>query len=193
MTTRRLAAALFTVALLGAGSAGSLLADTYKVDPVHSMVVFQIGHLQVSNILGRFNDPTGAIEFDPANLEKASFNVQVEAAKIDTGNAQRDTDLKSRNFFDSQQFPTISFKSTSVKKTGESTYELTGDLTLHGVTKPVTVTLVNTGAGKGMRGELRQGFGTSFTIRRSDFGMTNMIPAAGDEVKLTINLESIKQ
>ncbi len=175
--------------LLGAWAS----ADTYKLDPVHSTVVFRIGHLVVSNVNGRFNGPTGTVEFDPAAPEKTKFDVQVEVKKIDTNNQQRDTHLKSKDFFDAERFPVISFKSTSVKKVAEGELEVAGDMSLHGVTKQITVKLSYKGPVTDPQMGTRSGFGTAFEVKRSDYGMNNMIPAVGDTVKLTVDLEGAKQ
>jgi polyisoprenoid-binding protein YceI len=172
-------------------SATLLAADTYKVDPVHSMVVFQINHMGVSNVLGRFNAPAGTfvMDDDAANM---SFQVTVPAANVDTNNAQRDTHLKSESFFDAKQFPDITFKSTAIKKTGDKTYDVTGDLTLHGVTKSITVPLNLIGTASTQQGD-KAGFGGTFSIKRSDYGMTFMIGGVGDDVTLWVNLEGTKQ
>jgi len=168
-----------------------LAADSYKIDPVHSMVIFQIGHFGVSNVFGRFNNPTGTfvMDDDAANM---SFQASVETDKVDTANAQRDAHLKSDSFFSAKQFPDITFKSTSIKKTGDKTYDVTGDLTLHGVTKSITVPLNLIGAAKTQAGD-RAGFGGTFSIKRSDYGMTFMVGPVGDDVTLWVNLEGVKQ
>lgn len=181
------------VLALAAGFVQSAVADTFKVDPVHSSIVFEIGHLQVNHVWGRFNGASGVVEYDPAAPERAKFDVQVEAKNVDTNVPQRDNDLRSPNFFDVEKYPTIQFKSTSVKPAGEGTLEVTGDLTLHGVTRPVTVTMKYGGTANNPRMGTRAGFETEFTIKRSDFGMTNMIPMVGDEVKLMVALEGLKQ
>src|SRR5262249_11217423 len=103
-----------------------------------------------------------------------------------------DQHLKGPDFFNVKQFPTMSFKSSKMKAVDARTYEVTGDLTLHGVTRPVTVTLERIGTAKGMGGETRTGFETTFTIKRSDFGMKYMIPAVGDEVKVIVAVEGVQ-
>ena len=185
----RIASLVAFLALLPAATL--LAADTYKIDPVHSMVIFQINHLGVSNIFGRFNAPAGTFttDDDPANI---SFNATVETANVDTNNTQRDTHLKSDSFFDAKQFPEITFKSTAVKKTGDKTYDVTGDLTLHGVTKSITVPLNLIGTAKTQMGD-RAGFGGTFSIKRTDYGMTFMVGPVGDDVTLWVNLEGVKQ
>jgi polyisoprenoid-binding protein YceI len=166
-------------------------AATYKVDPVHSFVHFRIKHMNAGHVWGRFNDPNGTITIDDADPSKSSFTLELQTQKIDTGNQQRDNHLKSPDFFNAKQFATISFKSTQVKKS-EAAYEVTGDLTLHGVTKPVTFTIAHTGTANS-RGKEIVGFETTVEIKRSEFGMTNMIGPAGDEVRLYISLEAVKQ
>ena len=168
------------------------LADTYKVDPVHSSVVFRIKHLKISNVTGRFNGATGTVEYDPAAPEKATFDVQVASKDVDTANSKRDTHLRSDDFFDVEKYPTIGFKSKTVKSAGENTLEITGDLTLHGVTKPITITLKLTGTGADPKGGQRSGFATEFTIDRTDYGMKTSMGVA-NEVKLMIDLEAAKE
>ncbi len=184
---------LAIVVAMAAGMTRAAMADTYKVDPVHSSIVFSIGHLQVNHVYGRFNGASGTIDYDPAAPEKAKLDVQVETKNVDTNVAQRDNDLRSPNFFDAEKFPTIQFKSTSVKPAGEKTLEVTGDLTLHGATRPITVTMTFGGVANDPRMGVRGGFATEFTIKRSDFGMDKMIPMVGDEVKLMVALEGVKQ
>src|SRR5450432_515138 len=179
---------LLTVAFVSAARA-----ESFKVDPVHSFVVFKISHLDIGYVWGEFNGPTGTIAIDDSDAAKSSVQVEVKSDSLFTNAAGRDKHLKGPDFFDAKQFPTISFKSTSVKKTADNTYEVTGDFTLHGVTKPLTVTLTKLGEGdKGAPMGYRGGFETNFSIKRSDFGMSAMIPMAGDEVKLMVDLEGTK-
>lgn len=179
---------IMAVAVLLSGFIQSAMAETYKVDPVHSSVVFRVLHQQVSFVYGRFNQVNGTFDYDPAAPEKATFNFEVETASIDTGVEKRDTHLKSPDFFDAAEYPVITFKSTSVKSASENTLEVTGDLTLHGTTKPITVTMKHTGIADGQRGK-RAGFATEFTVKRSDFGMSFMIPGVSDEVQLMVGLQ----
>lgn len=166
---------------------------TYDVDAVHSSVVFRIKHLNVAYFYGRFNEIEGTFTLDDADPTRSRFDLQVKVASVDTANADRDKHLKSADFFDLEQFPLITFKSRSVKKVGETTLEVAGDLTLHGVTKPLTVKIERTGSATGMRGEFRGGWETVFEIKRSDFGMTKLIGPVGDEVRLLIGVEGIRQ
>jgi len=184
------AVVLSTLVLATAATAG---ADTYTLDPVHSTGVFSIQHLHAGYVWGLIGEPTGTIEYDAADPSKVSFTVSVSLDHLDTQNARRDADLKGPDWFNAKQFPTIDFKSTSVKKTGDAQYEVTGDLTLHGVTKSIVVTMDMTGTGQGMQGETRIGFQTSFTVHREDYDMNTMPGAAGDDVKIMVALEAIKQ
>jgi polyisoprenoid-binding protein YceI len=165
-------------------------AETYTIDPVHSMVVFKINHLNVSNTLGRFDGPTGTLTTndDPG---KMAFDVSVAVNNVDTGNPKRDQHLKTSDFFDAKQFPDITFKSTGIQKTGDNTYNVTGDMTIHGVTKSITVTLNKVGEANTPAGQ-RAGFDGTFSVKRSDYGMNSMQGMVGDDVTLFINLEGVK-
>jgi len=167
-------------------------ADTFKVDPVHSFVLFSVQHLGIANTYGRFNDISGMVVFDKDNPSKSSVELSVPVESLDTYNSIRERSLKSPDFFDAKQFPTMTFKSTKVEGSGD-TFKVSGDLTIHGVTKPLTVDFKKGGEGKGVFGEMRGGGETHFTIRRSDFGMNFQQGAVGDEVNITLSLEGIKK
>ena len=176
-------ALLFTVGLRGASSLPVRPADTYQVDSVHSSMVFRVKHMGLANFYGRFNAISGsfALDDDPS---KNSFQIQIQAESIDTANAKRDNHLKGPDFFNTKQFPTITFKSTQVKKSGDATFDVTGDLTLHGVTKSVTAKVTKTGAGNkaaGVEAELN--------IKRTDFGMNFRTDMLSDEVMVIVSLE----
>lgn len=189
----KLARSLVLAASMFLGSQ-AFAADTYQVDSVHSFVNFRIQHLQVSYTYGRFNEPKGTLTIDEADASKSTLEFSVDVEKVDTGNAGRDAHLKKSDFFSAAEFPTITFKSTAVKKVDDKTWEVTGDLSLHGVTKPLTIKVTRTGTGPGMKpGETRTGLETVFTIKRSDFGMNYMVPKIGDEVTLAVGIEGIKQ
>jgi polyisoprenoid-binding protein YceI len=170
------------------------LADDYAADPVHSFVVFDVHHLEAGYVYGTFGGPTGSITYDGSDLTQTTFNLSVDVDSIDTRNANRNKDLKGSDFFDVKQFPTMTFKSTSVKKTGDTTMDVTGDLTLRGITKSITVPMEVTGTGKGMRGETRTGFRADFKIDRTDFGMTaDPQPVIGNDIHIVVAIEAIKQ
>jgi len=187
MRPRSLVVALISAFVLSANAA-----DTFKVDPVHSSVVFSVQHLGVTNFYGRFNDISGTVAFDKNNPWKSSVELSVPVEGLDTHNAKREQSLKSPDYFDAKQFPTITFKSTKVEGSGD-TLKVSGDLTIHGVTKPLTVDFKKGGEGKGVFGEMRGGGETRFTIKRSDFGMNFEQGEIGDEVNIILSLEGIKK
>lgn len=168
--------------------------ETLAVDPVHSSIIFKINHLGASNFYGRFNDVAGTVVFDAANPAHSSFDVQIKTQSIDTNNKNRDDHLRNAEFFDAEQFPTLAFKSSSVKAAGKGKLQVTGDLSLHGVTKPITVEIAHVGTVDHPRFGHRSGFETTFTIKRSDFGMGAMVDTGmlGDEVQLTVSIECVR-
>jgi polyisoprenoid-binding protein YceI len=163
---------------------------SFKVDPVHSAVLFKILHMGASNVWGRFNGFSGSMTLDEANPTGSALNFEVKSESVDTNNEKRDQHLKGPDFFNAKQFPAISYKGKGVKKSGEGSYEASGDLTLHGVTKPLTLKVEKVGTGKGPGGPVT-GFETTFTIKRSDFGLgaTFKPPMLGDEVTITASVE----
>jgi polyisoprenoid-binding protein YceI len=178
--------------VLVAGSSLVAFGETYAVDPVHSSIAFRIKHMNTAYFHGRVNAPEGTIDYDQANPEASKFDVTVKVDNIDTGNKQRDEHLRSASFFNATDFPNLTFKSTSVKKSGDKQLDVTGDLTIHGVTKSVTVKVEHTGSGD-MKGKPIVGFETVFDIKRSDFGIKEMMGQLGDDVRLTIALEAGKK
>ena len=189
---RRIKPLTLVVALISAFVLCANAADTFKLDSVHSFVLFSVQHLGIANTYGRFNDISGTVVFDKDNPSKSSVELSVPVASLDTHNSIRDLSLKSPDFFDAKQFPTMTFKSTKVEGSG-NTLKVSGDLTIHGVTKPLTVDFKKGGEGKGVFGEMRGGGETHFTIRRSDFGMNFQQGAVGDEVNIILSLEGIKK
>jgi polyisoprenoid-binding protein YceI len=186
-----LAAVVATVAL--AFAAPSFAAESYKVDPVHSTAIFRIKHANVSFFSGRFNEPGGSFTLDEADPTKSSFNIVLTADKVDTANDQRNGHLKSPDFFNAKQYPTIEFKSTSVKKAEGNVLHVTGNLTMHGVTKSITVPVELTGKGQFPAGVQRAGVEATFVVKRSDFGMSKMLEALSDDVKVVVGLSGMKQ
>ena len=167
-------------------SAGAMSAQTtqWKIDPMHSEADFAIKHMAISTVHGTFHGLSGTINFDPADVTKSSVEATIPVSTVDTGVTPRDNDLKSPRFFDAAQFPSMTFKSTSVRKDGDH-YEVAGNLTLHGVTKPVVLKLEDLGkAQPGMDGKsVHRGFTATTTIDRKDFGLTfNGTLKSGDAV-----------
>ncbi len=167
--------------------------ETYNVDPVHSAVVFQIRHFDVGNFWGRFNGPSGTFVLDKDDPSKSTFSMKLTSESVSTGNEQRDGHLKSEDFFNIARFPEIAFASTSVKPVDEG-LEVSGELTLLAVSRPITITLKKIGEGE-TRSGYRAGFEGEITIKRGDFGMNFMQGPGGlgDEVRLIIAFEGVRQ
>jgi polyisoprenoid-binding protein YceI len=164
-------------------------AETFKVDPIHSNLLFRIKHKNAGYFYGRFNNPTGTFTLDDQDQAKSSFSIEAQAKNVDTAMPKRDDHLRSSDFFNAEQFPTIAFKSTSVKKVDERHYEVSGTLTMHGETRPVTVKLEQVGKVEDGRAGTRTGLHGTFEIKRSDFGITFMPDALGDEVQITVAIQ----
>ena len=185
---------LLAVGLVFAAGLGLQAApETYAIDSVHSSVDFKIRHLGVSWVQGSFGKFEGKVVFDADKAEASSVEVTVQADSVDTRNDGRDKHLKSEDFFNTAKYPTLSFKSTKVEKKAADTYEVTGDFTLLGVTKPLTFTMTTSGPVEGMKKETRRGGETEFTIKRSDFGMSKMVGPIGDDVKISLAFSGVKQ
>ena len=186
------------VMALGTGMMSAQAAQ-WKIDPMHSEADFAIKHMAISTVHGSFHGLSGVITFDPANVAKSSVEATIPVDTVDTGVAPRDNDLKSPRFFDAAQFPTMTFKSTSVHKAGDH-YDVAGDLTLHGVTKPVVLKLEEPGKEEiGMdKKSVHRGFTATTTINRQDFGLTfngtlsSGDAVLGDEVKIEIDIDAAK-
>jgi polyisoprenoid-binding protein YceI len=184
---------IFVLGLLVIFSSLAYAAETYKLDPGHTSIVFRVKHLGIAYVYGRFNGPTGSFVFDESSPSKSAIEMQAETKNVDTALEKRDNDLRSPDFFNVGKYPLVSFKSKSVKNLSEATYEVSGDLTLLAKTHPITVKVHATGAGKDPWGNFRRGFETSFSIKRSDFGMDFMMGGVSDEVNLTVSVEGIRQ
>jgi polyisoprenoid-binding protein YceI len=186
---------LFVSTLALVAPLGIAQTSTWVPDKAHSEVDFSILHMTLSNIHGRFGNIGGTIVIDESEVTKSSVNVTIDVSTVDTGVAPRDLDLKSANFFDVAQSPTATFISTRVAKNG-SGLTVSGNLTLHGVTKPVVLQVEGpTGPVPGMDRKPHAGFSATTTIHRTEFGIATKYPAAviGDEVKLSIDLDVAKQ
>ena len=168
--------------------------ETWGLDKTHSNVQFKIRHI-VSNVTAGFNDFDAAINIDRANPAKSSVQFTIQVASIDTDNDNRDNHLRSPDFFDAAKYPTITFKSTSIRPKSKTEFDVTGDLTMHGVTKRIVLPVTFLGFGMGPGGKEKGGFEIETTIDRKDFGIVwnKTIDEGGvllgDEVKVMINLE----
>jgi polyisoprenoid-binding protein YceI len=179
--------------LLAILTVSAYAAETYKLDPEHTSVVYRVKYSGVTFVYGRFNGPTGTFTYDQSSPSKSSIEMQVDANNIDTAVEKRDNHLKSPDFFDAGEYPLVTFKSTSVKKISSDTYQVTGSLTLLGKSRTLTVNANHTGSGKDPWGNFRRGFETSFTIKRSDFGMDFMLGGVSDEIGITVSVSGIRQ
>lgn len=173
-------------------AAGPLAAADYKIDGGHAAAIFRVKHMNASYSYGRFNAIGGKIVYDAANPTAGSVEIEIKADSVDTDNEKRDAHLKSPDFLNAKQFPVLTFKSKEIKKAGEA-FEVTGDFTLHGVTKPVVAKVVHTGTGKHPKGTELIGFETTFSIKRSDYGMSYGLEGIGDEVQITLSVEAGKE
>ena len=189
----------FALAIGVLGLAGSLAgaqASTWAIDTAHSEVGFGIRHMGLSTVRGHFGGVKGTIVYDSANVSKSSVNVTIDVTTVDTGNSARDSHLKTDSFFDVVKIPTATFVSTAVTQNG-SHLSVAGNLTLHGVTKPVVLDVVPSGAPVESPMDHKQhvGYSATTTIKRLDFGVGTGFPSAalGEDVPLTIDLEAVKQ
>jgi polyisoprenoid-binding protein YceI len=172
--------------------------STWTIDPAHSSAEFAVKHLMISTVRGSFSQVEGVFQVDEAEPMGSSVSARIPVATIDTGVEQRDAHLRSADFFDVEKFPTIDFRSTKIEGEGDE-WKLEGDLTMHGVTRPVVLDVEFEGRGPGMQGEERAGFTATTKLNRKDFGMQwNAAVEAGgvvvgDTVKVTLNIEVVCQ
>jgi polyisoprenoid-binding protein YceI len=172
--------------------------EKWTLDPVHSNVGFWVRHLMISKVHGRFAQFSGSLEFDPANPGASRVEATIDTASIDTKDAGRDGHLKSPDFFDVEKYPNITFKSTAVEAAGEGNFKVKGDLTLHGVTHPVTLDVEYAGTQAHPQGGTRVGFSAHTAINRKDYGVTfNMALEAGgvalsDKVEIDLDIQGVK-
>lgn len=181
MITYLKSTALASLLLLSLATAAT--AEKYKVDTAHSTVGFSVTHLQLSEVDGRFKDFTGELNWDTKTPAKSTVSFTVQARSITTDNDKRDEHLRGADFFDVEKFPTLSFKSTKVAALGEDRYSITGDLTAHGVTRPVTISANIKGPIDAFKdGDLSLGFRTTFKINRMDYKIGDGWKGGSDSV-----------
>lgn len=178
----------------GTADASRVQAGTYSADSAHTQVNWKVNHLGFSHFSGSFADAKGTLVIDPHRPEAARLSMTIPIDRVVTTSAALDTHLKNADFFDAAKFPTATFVSTRVQATGARA-RITGNLTLHGVTRPVVLDARFVGAGNAPRGDkaLNIGFEATTRIRRSDFGMKYALPAIGDQVDIAINAAFVKQ
>jgi len=173
---------------------------TWDFDPAHSAAHFSVRHMMVSTVRGEFGKISGWVKLDPSDPSRTLVEASIDTSSINTREPQRDAHLKSPDFFDVAKFPTIDFTSTRIVKTGSETYELTGQLTLHGVTREITLTVESDGVEtKDPWGKVRRGASATGKLNRRDFGLNwNQALEAGgvlvgDEVKISIDVELVQR
>jgi polyisoprenoid-binding protein YceI len=172
---------------------------TWTIDPVHSVAEFKVKHMMVSNVKGRFTSVKGELAFGETDLRQSHVHATIEAASINTHDAQRDAHLKSADFFDVEKFPTLSFKSSAITRKGDGELAVAGELTIHGVTHKVVFAVEGpTAPGKDPWGNTRIGLSATTRINRKDFGLTwnTALEAGGilvgDEVTITLDVQFLK-
>jgi len=169
--------------------------DTWQLDPPHSSAQFSVRHLGVSTVRGAFTKVSGSLQYDATNLSKSSIQTSIEAASVDTRVEMRDNDLRSPRFLDAQKYPTITFQSKKVEAAGADKLKVTGDLTIHGVTKEVVLDVdgptpaINDPMGKD---RLRMGASATTKINRNDFGVSGLPGIVGDDITITLDVEMTK-
>jgi polyisoprenoid-binding protein YceI len=187
--------ALFVGMLAMSAPLAMAQSTSWVSDPAHSEVDFTVTHLSISKVHGKFAKVNARLEMDSADITKSTVVATIDVSTVDTGEAARDNDLRSANFFEVAKLPTATFASTAVSKSGNG-LSIAGNLTLHGVTQPVTLTVEGpNGPVPGMGGKQHSGFAATTTLSRAAFGIGPKMPAAmvGDEIKLSIDLDVVKQ
>jgi len=177
----------------------SPVTTTWKLDPAHSSAEFKVKHMMISNVKGSFSGITGTLTEHATDASLSTIEASIHVPTVSTGDPQRDGHLKSADFFDAEKYPHMTFKSTRVQKKGEGEYAVTGDLTLHGVTKPVTFAVEGpTAPGKDPWGNTRIGLSATTKINRKDFGLTWNAALetggilVGEDVQITLEVQFIK-
>ena len=191
--SRTLSALVIAITLLFTLSAAAQ--DTWQLDPPHSSAQFSIRHLGVSTVRGAFTKVSGTVQYDAANLSKSSIHATIDAASVDTRVEMRDNDLRTPRFLDAQKYPTITFQSKKVEAAGAGKLKVTGDLTIHGVTKEVVLDVDGpTPAIKDPMGKdrLRMGASATTKINRKDFGVSGLPGVVGDDITITLDVEMTK-
>jgi polyisoprenoid-binding protein YceI len=181
----------FRATAIPASAAPTSAAESWKVDAGHSSVVFRVKHFYAP-FWGRFDKVSGSVQWDAAKPEAAAVELSIDAGSVNTNDAKRDDHLRGPDFFSAKEFAAMTFKSTKVVSKGEGQLEATGDFTMRGVTKSITVPIEVVGEGESPFKDTRAGFEATFNINRSDYGVKGYIPNIGDEVRIVVALECVK-
>jgi polyisoprenoid-binding protein YceI len=187
--------ALITAVLsLPASLPANAATSSWKIDPAHTAAQFAVKHLMISTVRGAFKGVTGTVVWDDQDVTKSSVDVTIDATTVDTGTAMRDNDLKSASYFDVAKFPTITFKSTKIEQAGAGKLNVTGDLTIHGVTKSVVLAVDGPSAAiKDPWGNTRSAISATTKVNRQDYGVSGGAGAVGDDISIIIDMEMTKQ
>ena len=181
----------FAATLLLAASAAAQ--ESWKIDPAHSSAQFSVRHLGISTVRGAFTKVSGSAQFDEANPGKSSVQATIDAVSVDTRVVMRDKDLRSPSFLDVEKYPTITFQSKKVEAAGQGKLKVTGDLTIHGVSKEVVLDVDGPSAAmKDPWGNIRRGASATTKISRKDFGVNGAPTAVGDDITITLDVEMIQ-
>jgi polyisoprenoid-binding protein YceI len=185
---------------LAATASSQAQSTTWQLDPAHSNAQFSVRHLGISNVQGEFTKVTGTVQLDDQDISKSTVTASIDVASLDTRVQHRDDDLKSDHFFDVAKYPTITFQSAKISKTGDDSAKMTGNLTIRGVTKEVTFDVTGPTKAIQVMGGTRRGASATTKINRQDFGivyMSNALPSGdqmiGDIVTITLDIEMLKK
>ena len=185
--------ALGLISSLFLAISASAQVETWQIDPAHSASQFAIRHMGLSTVRGAFTKTSGTVQYDPADVAKTAIEVTIDAASLNTRVDMRDNDLRSAKFFDVEKYPTITFKSKRAEAAGKGKMKITGDLTIHGVTKEVVLDVDGpAGPNKDPRGNSHMGALATTTISRKDFGVSALPAMIGDDVQITLDVELVK-
>lgn len=189
---RRIALAL--VAVIGLAVSAIAQTDTWQLDPMHSAAQFAVRHMGISTVRGTFTKVSGSVQYDPTDLSKTSLDITVDAASVDSRVEMRDNDIRGAKLLDAQKYPTMTFKSKRVEAAGKGKLKVTGDFTLHGVTKEVVLDVEGPSEPiKDFQGNSRMGASATTTINRQDFGVSSFPSAIiANEIAITIDVELVK-
>jgi polyisoprenoid-binding protein YceI len=190
----------FGFAIILTAATASAQSTTWQLDPAHSNAQFSVRHLGISNVQGEFTKVSGTVQLDDQDISKSTVNATIDVSSVDTRVQRRDDDLKSDHFFDIAKYPTITFQSTRIVSTGDGAAKMTGNLTIHGVTKEVTFDVTGPTKPIQVMNGTRRGASATTKINRQDFGivyMTNTLPGGdemiGDTVTITLDVEMVKK
>jgi len=179
----------FVLAVLACASLCIAETQTWQIDPNHTASQFSVRHLGISTVRGQFMKTTGTVTYDPADVSKTQMDVTIDASSVDTRVQMRDNDLRSPHFLEVEKYPTITFKSKKTESAGQGKLKVTGDLTIHGVTKEVVLDVDGPSAPTAAMGGIRMGAEATTKINRKDFGVNGAPGVVGDDIQITLDVE----